>query len=51
VQVVRLVSFKVVDGASKPSGSKKDVYTFPLLQNNKLKNQRLFDEQKLKVNF
>jgi hypothetical protein len=49
VLVIRIVYFKVVDGASKPSGSKKGVYTFPLLQDNNLKNQRLFDEQKLKV--
>ncbi|PNF34799.1 Protein mini spindles [Cryptotermes secundus] len=42
---------KIVGGASKPSGRKKDedVDTSPLLQNNNLKNQRSVDEQKLKV--
>lgn len=42
---------KVLGGASKPSGRKKDedVDTSPLLQNNNLKNQRSVDEQKLKV--
>jgi hypothetical protein len=45
VLVIRIVSFKVV------GGRKKGVYTFPLLQNNNLKNKRLFDEHQLKVNF
>jgi hypothetical protein len=53
VQDIRIVSFKVVGGASKLIGRKKDedVDTSPLLQNNNLKNQRSIDEQKLKVNF
>lgn len=50
---IRIISFKVIGGASKPSGRKKDedVDTSPLLQNNNLKNQRSVDEQKLKVSF
>jgi cytoskeleton-associated protein 5 len=49
--IIRIIFFKVVGGASKPSGRKKDedVDTSPLLQNNNLKNQRSIDEQKLKV--
>jgi hypothetical protein len=49
----RIVIFKVIGGASKPSGRKKDedVDTSPLLQNNHLKNQRAIDEHKLKVRF
>jgi hypothetical protein len=47
----RVVSFKVLGGASKPSSRKKDedVDTSPLLQTNNLKNQRSIDEQKLKA--
>jgi cytoskeleton-associated protein 5 len=53
VLVIRIISFKVIGGASKPSSRKKDedVDTSPLLQNNNLKNQRSVDEQKLKVSF
>jgi hypothetical protein len=49
----RIFSFKVIGGASKPGGRKKDedVDTSPLLQNSNLKNQRSIDEQKLKVFF
>jgi cytoskeleton-associated protein 5 len=49
----KVISFKVIGGASKPSGRKKDedVDTSPLLQSNNLKNQRSIDEQKLKVFF
>jgi cytoskeleton-associated protein 5 len=53
VLVIKIVSFKVIGGATKPTGRKKDedVDTSPLLQNNNLKNQRSVDEQKLKVRF
>jgi hypothetical protein len=49
----RIFSFKVIGGASKLGGRKKDedVDTSPLLQNSNLKNQRSIDEQKLKVFF